>query len=479
MKPIAGVFKLFCSGFDHLVAGQGREDIGESGQGCNIAATAQHHDSGGESDCATGGAAYEADFVVFLCKIEGLTGLAEEFLLECEVHDGLPIEVGWGWAIAQLVPTIRWVNFRAGDDPQRMIRKFLADRSKVRVAEVLVRCRRILEGLRIIRRSRCVGQGSGKKCRLKNSAIRKLEDGLAERFGDRPSDSAVAEAYGGDRETIGKVRLGQKWVVRGSIDRLFDALDLDLLDEDYEQDRSQPSQSSKPNPFGKPIECLDHLWVDRRREEYRWLKEAISKGGSQAIVGPAGCGKSSLVKVLGRETGEVVMHLDMHLVRDEGSFFDRLCDALDLEPVDSPSRAMLKVEQKLKRLDRSPVLCLDEIHVLTDERFFPEATRNWLKGMADFGLRLVVTSQRELRELFPDSSLRSSPLADFFDGQTLRLAALTRDEVAEFMDCGLRGTGVKFSEVQVEELWGASEGSLMRLHRSAQKLYDGLELGQE
>ena len=95
MKPIAGVFKLFCSGFDHLVAGQGREDIGESGQGCNIAATAQHHDSGGESDCATGGAAYEADFVVFLCEIEGLTGLAEEFLLECEVHDGLPIELGW------------------------------------------------------------------------------------------------------------------------------------------------------------------------------------------------------------------------------------------------------------------------------------------------------------------------------------------------------------------------------------------------
>ena len=118
------------------------------------------------------------------------------------------------------------------------------------------------------------------------------------------------------------------------------------------------------------------------------------------------------------------------------------------------------------------MLCLDEIHVLTDERFFPEATRNWLKGMADFGLRLVVTSQRELRELFPDSSLRSSPLADFFDGQTLRLERLTRDQVAEFLDRGLWGTEVKFSEAQVEVLWAESAGSLTRLHRSAAALYN-------
>jgi type II secretory pathway predicted ATPase ExeA len=316
-----------------------------------------------------------------------------------------------------------------------------------------------------------VGQASDKRCRLTIPGRGKLENNLAERFGDRPSDSAIAEAYGIDRETVGKVRLGQQWVTRNSIEKLFTPLDLDLLNEDYEQDRSQP-KSSKPNPFGKPIECLEHLWTRRRREEYRRLKESIGKGGSQAIVGPAGCGKSSMVKLLGREIGESVMHLDMHLVRDEGSFFDRLCDVLDLECVDKPSRAMLKIEQLLKKRKEPQVLCLDEVHVLTDERFFPEATRNWLRGMADSKLRLVVTSQRELRELFPDSSMRSSPLADFFDGQTLRLKALTRDEVAEFVDYGLRGTGVKFSAAQVEELWAEAGGSLTRLHRSAQKLYD-------
>jgi type II secretory pathway predicted ATPase ExeA len=328
-----------------------------------------------------------------------------------------------------------------------------------------------------------VGQGSDKKCRLKISAIQRLEDKLAERFGDRPSDSVVADTYTIDRGTVGKVRNGREWVKRNSIERLLTPFNLYLLDEDYEQDLSQPSQSSprpQPNPFGKPIECLEHLWTSRRREEYRQLKEAIGKGGSQAIVGPAGCGKSSMVRLLGREMGASVMHLDMHLVRDEGSFFDRLCDALDLESVDSPSRAMLKIEKQLKKLKELQVLCLDEIHVLKDERFFPEATRNWLRGMvgsSDPKLRLVVTSQRELRELFPDSSMRSSPLADFFDGQTLRLEALTRDQVVEFVDRGLRGTEVKFSEAQVEVLWAESGGSLTRLHRSAQKLYDELERG--
>ncbi len=86
-KPIAGVFELFCSGFDHLVAGNGGEDIGQGGECGNVAATEQHHDGGGESDRAAGGAAYESDLIVVLCHVEGLTGLAEDLLLECEVHD--------------------------------------------------------------------------------------------------------------------------------------------------------------------------------------------------------------------------------------------------------------------------------------------------------------------------------------------------------------------------------------------------------
>jgi hypothetical protein len=74
--------------------------------------------------------------------------------------------------------------------------------------------------------------------------------------------------------------------------------------------------------------------------------------------------------------------------------------------------------------------------------------------------------------------MRSSPLADFFDGQTLRLEGLTQDQVSEFVACGLRGTEVKFSEAQMEVLWAESGGSLTRLHRSAAVLYDLQQSGR-
>jgi type II secretory pathway predicted ATPase ExeA len=319
--------------------------------------------------------------------------------------------------------------------------------------------------------------GSKKYCLLTDAAYDRLVLAMREEPElDAGNISEIARFTGLDNDSVSKI-IDRKSVSHSSLKKMMEGFGLELTEDSYTK-QSPPQKilltdrPLPPNPFGKPIDRLEHLWTSQRQEEYRQLREAIGKGGSQAIVGPAGCGKSSMVKLLGREIGESVMHLDMHLVRDEGSFFDRLCDALDLESVEMPSRAMLKIERQLKKQIEPQVLCLDEVHVLTDERFFPEATRNWLRGMADSKLRLVVTSQRELRELFPDSSIRSSPLADFFDGQTLRLKALTRDEVAEFVDRGLRGTEVKFSAAQVEELWAESGGSLTRLHRSAQKLYD-------
>jgi type II secretory pathway predicted ATPase ExeA len=93
-----------------------------------------------------------------------------------------------------------------------------------------------------------------------------------------------------------------------------------------------------------------------------------------------------------------------------------------------------QIERELKRRKQAHVLCLDEIHVLTDEAFFPLATRNWLKGMADaeYPLQLVVASQKDLRELFPDSPVRSSPLADFFSSQTVRLEPWSLAAVSSF-----------------------------------------------
>ena len=302
---------------------------------------------------------------------------------------------------------------------------------------------------------------------------------------DAGNISEIARLTSLDNDPVSKI-IDRKTVSHSSLKKMMEGFGLELTEDSYTKESPPTSQlfTNRPpqhNPFGKPIECLEHLWIDRRREEYRQLKESIAKGGSQAIVGPAGCGKSSMLTVLEQELGSSVMHLRMNSIWDQDSFFVLLCEALQIEPISSSAQATRAIEKEIKKrmsLKLYPILCLDEIHALTDEQCFPTRTRDWLKGMADFGLRLVVTSQRELRELFPDSSLRSSPLADFFDGQTLRLERLTRDQVAEFLDRGLRGTEVKFSEAQVEVLWAESAGSLTRLHRSAAALYDLKQSGQ-
>jgi ATPase subunit of ABC transporter with duplicated ATPase domains len=227
---------------------------------------------------------------------------------------------------------------------------------------------------------------SKKYCLLTDAAYDRLMAAMREEPDfDAGNISEIARLTSLDNDSVSKI-IDRKTVSHSSLKKMMEGFDLELTEDSYKKESPPTPQRSTdrpllPNPFGKPIECLEHLWTRRRREEYRRLKEAIGKGGSQAIVGPAGCGKSSMVKLLGWEMGESVMHLDMHLVRDEGTFFDRLCDALDLESVDSPSRAMLKIEKQLKKLKELQVLCLDEIHVLKDERFFPEATRNWLRGM--------------------------------------------------------------------------------------------------
>jgi type II secretory pathway predicted ATPase ExeA len=329
---------------------------------------------------------------------------------------------------------------------------------------------------------------SDKQCVLTGSGVAKLEAALAKYFGDRPSDQQVADAFSPDRGTVGKIRLPNRKtpLTRSSIEKVFEPLGLDLLSEDYEQivvakpKRLDGVKAVKPpNPFGAQQAIEDPTKFFGRQELLRQLFEELRKGGSRALIGPAGTGKSSILKMicqlgpekLGRSASDFI-DLDMHSVRDEDDFFEALCEELKIQPC-----KQRQIKRELTNRQRRYVLCLDEVHTLSNEAFFPEATRNWLKGMADLSnspLQLVVASQRELRELFPDSPSRSSPLADFFDGQTTRVDCLTEAEVGLFVQQGLKGTGVTFSPNQVESLWELSAGNLKRLQRSAAELYDEL-----
>lgn len=325
-----------------------------------------------------------------------------------------------------------------------------------------------------------MGQASDKHCRLTQQGLQKLENTLKESFGDRPSDNKLADSCSIDRDTVGKIRNAEKSVNRNSIDRLFTALNLDLLETDYETIAPLKKQGPivyPPNPFEEAI-----FWG--REELLRRLFEQLEKGGSQAFIGPTGCGKSEILRAIVREGEEClgcpVFQLDMHLVRDERSFFDRLCGEFGLEASDLLSRVPWQIERELKRRKQPQILCLDEIHVLTNEAFFPEATRNWLKGMADaeYPLQLVVASQKELDTLFPESPLRSSPLADFFRSQTVRLDYWSVVQVTEFVGDRLQGTGITFETNQLWEIWEKSGGKPKEVRVLAGRVYETIVAGK-
>lgn len=323
---------------------------------------------------------------------------------------------------------------------------------------------------------------SNKQCVLTEQGRQKLEAALKQHFGYSPSNLQMQDAFGPDPDTIAKIRNPhlQKGAARNSIEKLFGPLNLDLEKSDYVQLTTVKTTSVAPNPFGARG-CVDDPQKFLGREALlRQIFEELEKGGSRALIGPAGMGKSSILRMickLGPERlkreAETFIYLDMHMIRDENSFFEELCVALDIDPPCSQTQ----IGRKLKKQKCSYVLCLDELHVLSNEAFFPEATRNWLRGMAempDSPLQLVLASQQELRELFPDRSIRSSPLADFFDGQIFRLHPLSLQEVESFLQQGLQGTNVQFSKEQINQLWVESQGIIRQLQQLAAALYSEL-----
>jgi energy-coupling factor transporter ATP-binding protein EcfA2 len=315
-------------------------------------------------------------------------------------------------------------------------------------------------------------QGSDKQCRLTQQGIRKLEDALKiANGGVQPSNIWIADTYGIDRGTVAEVINRQKPVTRRSIEKLFNPLDLDLLPEDYEfcPNPSKKPKSSQPNPFEQT-----GLWGCD--ELLRRIFEQLGKGGSQALIGPAGCGKSEILRAIGQQgparlgrSERAFLYIDMNYIRDESGLFDELGDLLGFGVFDQN-----QLRRRLMKTGQPYVLCLDAMHVLMDEAFFPASIRNWLRGMAEIPnspLQLVVASQRSLRELFPDSSLQTSQLADFFSSQTYRLEYWSLAEVKRFLEEHLRGTGIIFSNNQIFELSTASNGKPKEVKRMAGELY--------
>lgn len=227
------------------------------------------------------------------------------------------------------------------------------------------------------------------------------------------------------------------------------------------------------NPFGDTGRITDSNRFFGREELLRQLFEELAKGSNRVLVGADKVGKSSIlamVCLLGPERlrlpQEAFIYLDMRNVDDERDFFDALCEALGIIP---PCRG-----NQLKRAlrDKRYILCIDEIDIMTSEADFSGKERTQLCGLADGAdepLTLVIASQKPLNVLFPDSPYRTSPLAGIC--QQIDVKSFSGDEGRRFLESRLAGTGVSFSEGEVQELLQKSGGNPGRLQRLAADLY--------
>jgi hypothetical protein len=226
------------------------------------------------------------------------------------------------------------------------------------------------------------------------------------------------------------------------------------------------------SPFGDTGRITDLDRFFDREELLRQIFEELQKGVNVSLVGESQVGKSSLLSMvcaLGAERldppPDRLAYLSLEIVDDEDEFYQALCDALGVEACRGYrlTRAL-----RGKRI----VLCLDEIEKMTWDGFTVRV-RSHLRGLADgpdAPLKLVIASRSPLAHLFPDSPELDSPLAGIC--RPLDVGPLAPDDARTFLSRRLRGTGVVFTEGEIERLLDETGGHPARLQRAAADLYD-------
>jgi hypothetical protein len=318
--------------------------------------------------------------------------------------------------------------------------------------------------------------GSKKYCLLTDEAHQALRLAIAtEREAEAGNFSEIARLAGLDTDSVTKI-LDRKTVSHSTLKKMMEGFGLELTESAYT--KADPPGQTKPTAFPpNPFEQSGLWGCD---ELLRRIFEQLGKGGSQALIGPAGCGKSEILRAivrqgaarLGREE-ETFLYIDMRLIRDELGFFEELCTTLDIESCDQN-----QLRRKLLKTKRPYVLCLDTVHVLLESPF-PKATPNWLRGMAEIPsspLQLVVASRKDLQELATEHNI-SSPLADFFAGQTERLDYWNLERVTDFVEEHLIGTGMTFTSEEIGDLHQEGCGRPRDIRSAAARLYDRIVSG--
>jgi len=246
----------------------------------------------------------------------------------------------------------------------------------------------------------------------------------------------------------------------------------------HSQPRYHPPQpqlfSAAPNPFCDRGRITNPDRFFDRKELMRQIFEELNKGTNLSLVGDSQIGKSSILSMICHygpdylvTPPDKIAYLSLEWVDDEDDFYEALCDALEIET----SRGF-----KLTRAfrDKNYLLCLDEMEKMTWDGFTVRL-RSHLRGLADGSdapLTLVIASRSPLAHLFPDSPEMNSPLAGIC--RQINIKSFSLDVARDFLHQRLSGTGVTFTEQQINEILSQSQGHPAHLQQAAATLYTKL-----
>lgn len=249
----------------------------------------------------------------------------------------------------------------------------------------------------------------------------------------------------------------------------------DIKYPEYQADRSNITEPSIGNPFSDRVRIEDPYRFFGRVEFLRRRQEDLQKGMSLALVGETQIGKSSILQYLcsrgrhqwGGKPSKFV-YMDMQLIDRDEDFQSALCHHFGIET----NCNMFQLDRELKRRGQKYILCLDEVEMLSHEKFSFTVRAN-LRGLADGDsapLILVTATRSPLNILFPDPSNQTSPLAGWC--QHRDVLPFTEQETINFIHLRLERTGVRFRDRDIAELYHQTNGHPGQLQRAAAELFD-------
>ncbi|MEM6252086.1 MAG: hypothetical protein AAF821_04110 [Cyanobacteria bacterium P01_D01_bin.156] len=235
------------------------------------------------------------------------------------------------------------------------------------------------------------------------------------------------------------------------------------------------SSGVQPNPFSYPEGRIEEpeLFFERKAL-LREIFALLNSGSNVELVGPRKIGKSSLLKAIERNALSTLavqrepVYIDFNWgIDSEDDFYEALCHFLKIETCKS-----FALTRKLQT--REPALLLLDVVEKMQWENFTKQILSQLRGLAEGSrapLKLVMAASKPLDILFPDShdGLMTSPIGGVF--QPVMMPPWSEEEIQTFIRTRLEGTGVWFSEIELQQLIQNSRGNPRDVVRGGFELY--------